>query len=347
MNAKAISTVSGFRVILVVTTLLLTVLMIPGGFAISGPVYKNLNLYHPGSYDYVPSIMYDRDERRWKAWWCGSAQAGGVGIPGDGIFYAYSWDKVNWTAPQLVFSGQYGQTWDNLHTCDPSVIKHPIGTLKGWTYVMYYNGASSDPSFQKGCSVKSPSGQPNGCNNMVGIATSFDGVHWQRYSGNPILNCSSPSHYGCGQFSVTKSSDLKEYRITYLRDDGSDYNVHRVESKDGITLINDFIWPTPPPPNSGIPGLDIMYDKGTNRYFGVFTYNNGETLWSAPFGGSWSYIQTFGGYPGYYTYGSGFFRTQDGWNPGGPVWSAYGTPPFTMIPHDYNQQELKAVQWGL
>jgi len=57
-----------------------------------------------------------------------------------------------------------GDMWDCLHTGDPEVIK-----VKGM-YYLYYSG-SYDP---KGTG-------------SIGLATSTDGVHWTKYSGNPIL----------------------------------------------------------------------------------------------------------------------------------------------------------------
>src|SRR5215831_19432449 len=91
VSARTRSIIAGtHREILITIAILVTGLTIPEGFAQSAPVYESLNLYNPGSYNYVPSIMYDSEEGRWKAWWCGYAPAGGGPIAGDGIFFAYT-----------------------------------------------------------------------------------------------------------------------------------------------------------------------------------------------------------------------------------------------------------------
>src|SRR6266536_4517690 len=67
-----------------------------------------------GSYDYAPSIMRDG---RYRMWWCG-------GVAGDWILYADA-DSLDgpWTTPQAVFQpSTVPGAFDNLHTCDPSVI---------------------------------------------------------------------------------------------------------------------------------------------------------------------------------------------------------------------------------
>jgi len=101
----------------------------------------------------------------------------------DQTAYATSEDGIHWRNHGIVFPhGVYDKDfyrstkyttcqkpgradmWDCLHAGDPEVIK-----VKGM-YYLYYTG-SFDP---KGTA-------------SIGLATATDGIHWTKYSGNPIL----------------------------------------------------------------------------------------------------------------------------------------------------------------
>lgn len=324
-----------------------------------GPVYLRLNLQHPKSYDYVPSVLYDDGVGLWKAWWCG----GNAAAPGDAIWYAVSADGISWTSPLQVFSAAGGGVWENRHTCDPSVILDPGGIFAwgGWRYAMYYNGGSKDPAFQAQCP------RFGDCNNMVGVATSKDGIHWTRYSGNPILNCGAGTTYGCGQFSVIKTDDAlfgKRFLVTYVRIAGGVVGLWRRESWDGVHWFNDQPWdqlpscldpgipdpetPGDPPPDQVAvgcaPALDVMYDPGGKYPFlGVYTQAAQERLVGAlTWGGQWVDLEVFSLM---HTRGSGFYRTAQGLRPVGPIRSMYGTPNFADIASEVGLQELRGVQW--
>jgi hypothetical protein len=132
-------------------------------------------------YNYAPSVLLDGG--RYRVWWC--SQLPGGGVSGD--------DVLTSAAPELkgpfpdgvsVFGGS-GGGFDAVHTCDPSVIR-----VNG-TYYLYYTGAAADVPY----------------GNSIGVATSPDGVHWQRSAANPIvppsMDVQRPGFtYGAGQESV-------------------------------------------------------------------------------------------------------------------------------------------------
>ncbi|KAA9160323.1 beta-xylosidase [Amycolatopsis acidicola] len=136
----------------------------------------------PGApYNYGPSVMLDGGKTR--MWWC--SQYPGALPPGDDILYGESasldgpFTGPGGGVPPAVLSGDPGH-FDGVHTCDPSVIR-----VNG-IYYLYYTGAAGDHAL----------------GNSIGLATSTDGVTWNRAPG-PIV---SPSHdvhrdnlYGAGQ----------------------------------------------------------------------------------------------------------------------------------------------------
>ena len=84
----------------------------------------------------------------------------------SGIFAASSSDGVAWSvrsAPVLT-TGANG-TWDSSSVYSPDVISN------GSTYLMYYTGTGNGPNQFR----------------QVGLATSSDMIHWQKYQGNPII----------------------------------------------------------------------------------------------------------------------------------------------------------------
>lgn len=151
-----------------------------GGFRESGTVVASGGSAAP--YNYGPAAL--RDGAQYRLWWC--SQLPGAGPPGDDILYASSSSPsgpygVPGAAAAAVFSGRPG-AFDGMHTCDPSVLK------TSGRYYLYYTGASGDHAH----------------GNAIGVASSQDGLTWQRESGgNPIV---LPSHevnranvYGAGQ----------------------------------------------------------------------------------------------------------------------------------------------------
>ncbi|MBV9847641.1 MAG: beta-xylosidase [Kutzneria sp.] len=128
-------------------------------------------------YNYAPSVVLDGGSYR--MWWC--SQLPDVGTPGDDVL----------TASSAALDGPFGQAtaafhgsgtgFDAVHTCDPSVLK-----VKG-TYYLYYTGSAGDLAH----------------GNAIGLATSQDGITWQRRGDEPVvvpsLETRRDNAYGVGQ----------------------------------------------------------------------------------------------------------------------------------------------------
>ena len=132
-------------------------------------------------YNYAPTALLDGGQYR--IWWC--SQLPGVGVPGDDVLTA-SAGSLNGPYPEgvAVLHGS-GDGFDAVHTCDPSVIR-----VNG-IYYMYYTGAAADAPF----------------GNAIGLATSSDGVHWDRKPGpvvTPSMDTKRANTYGAGQPSVLR-----------------------------------------------------------------------------------------------------------------------------------------------
>ncbi|MDX3763531.1 beta-xylosidase [Streptomyces sp. AK02-04a] len=135
------------------------------------------------AYDYAPTVMFDGVYRMW---WCG--QAPEQKVPGDDILYAESsspdgpFQARGSAAPhQIVFEGTGNGSFDNEHTCDPSVVR-----VNG-TYYLYYGAERHD-------------GEPT----TIGVASSPDGFNWTRVNNDqPIIAPANQQNtgntYGAGQ----------------------------------------------------------------------------------------------------------------------------------------------------
>lgn len=133
-------------------------------------------------YNYAPSVL--RDGRGTKMWWC--SQLPGASAAGDDVLYAKA-PHVDgpYSKAKAVFSGTGRNTFDRVHTCDPSVIR-----VHG-TYYMYYTGAADEREHA----------------NSIGIAQSTDGVNWRRAAAgepiaSPAMGVRKGNTYGAGQPSV-------------------------------------------------------------------------------------------------------------------------------------------------
>ncbi len=137
-------------------------------------------------YNYGPTVLVESGRNR--MWWCSQL---GVAVPaGDDLLLS---ESASLTGPFVGPDGSMAQPvlsgsvtgFDGVHTCDPSVIH------VGRTYYLYYTGASGDHA--------------NG--NAIGVATSTDGVSWQRaHEGRPIVgpayDTTRANTYGAGQPAV-------------------------------------------------------------------------------------------------------------------------------------------------
>jgi hypothetical protein len=91
-----------------------------------------------------PDVMYDADERRWKAWWSSGAALTPTATESQvNIMYAESADGLHWDVQlePVLRSGTDPTNWDNSKVETPTVIKVPTNPPDR-RYVMFYAGGN-------------------------------------------------------------------------------------------------------------------------------------------------------------------------------------------------------------
>ncbi|MDZ4677555.1 MAG: hypothetical protein SGI74_08600 [Oligoflexia bacterium] len=297
---------------------------------------------HLGSYDYGPTILFDTSDSKWKSWWCGTDNATGNR---DSIWHSWTYDRINWSAPQEVFKSSGGASFDGYHVCDPSVLKNVAIGGTTYNYVMYYTGGPYSANTDN--------------DGKIGIAVSSNGTSWTRLSGPLNLNCTSSSSLGCQHFRIIKIPNDRFVAVyTQVKNNSTDA-VYNVESWDGVNWTG---------PNNEItpkrlcfenyqggchatPGVDIMYDpSGYQGYLFTFTAFGHEKLykadatWFGTLGGNPTTLIADFWYPGPSgngTFGPGFHRTENGFRPENQdIFSTTGN----RNPHDFPQHEVELIQ---
>ncbi|HEY4020033.1 MAG TPA: beta-xylosidase [Pseudonocardiaceae bacterium] len=134
-------------------------------------------------YNYAPSIMDTGSGE--DMWWC--SQLPGAPRPGDQILFAQAGNAdgpfvAPGGGPGAQVFGNSPTGFDQLHTCDPSVVR-----VDG-IYYLYYTGTSN----------------AQGQDNAIGLALSTDGIHWSRANGGapivaPAGDTGGGNAYGAGQ----------------------------------------------------------------------------------------------------------------------------------------------------
>ena len=147
----------------------------------TGPASKALfaNEANPKGYNYAPSVITENGTTDF--WWCGQGKT-------DVIFHRSYSPQTGFSPAQVVFQPTSG-SWNQLHVCDPSVIKGSFANPadgQRYTYAMYYSGVDNAP----------------GNNNQTGLAFSNDKINWANYP-KPVISPLNPAvaqgNYGNGQ----------------------------------------------------------------------------------------------------------------------------------------------------
>lgn len=87
------------------------------------------------------------------------------------IYRGVSSDGINWViSPNPVLTTGPKGTWDSSVVFSPNVI------WNGSEYLMYYVGSGNTSSATFPANFR-----------QIGVAFSSDGVHWTKYSGNPVI----------------------------------------------------------------------------------------------------------------------------------------------------------------
>jgi len=104
------------------------------------------------------------------------------------------------------------EAWDNKDISDPAVI------YDGGVYRMWYGGSDGE-------------------NWRIGYAISADGIDWQKYGGNPVVDLGKPGEWDdfyVGGPSVIFHKESGIYEMWYYGSDGRDQRVGYAISTDGV-----------------------------------------------------------------------------------------------------------------
>ncbi len=164
-----------------------------------------LNVGGGGSWDEMeadaPTVI--KDEGTYKMWYHGCDS----GYTTCSIGYATSTNGVDWNKhpdnPVLTVSA--GE-WDENNVLWPSVVKN------GGIYEMWYSGGGG----------------------RIGLATSADGVNWDKHEGNPVL---TEGWDGQGAYAHTVILESETYKMWLRSGTGESVGIGYAESTDGIVWI--------------------------------------------------------------------------------------------------------------
>jgi len=183
----------------------------------------------------------------------------GNSVPNVQVGLATSSDGIHWTeyASNPILTPGSAGSWDEQRVYHVAVIKD------GSTYKMWY------------------SGQNLAAQRQIGYATSTDGIHWTKYSPNPVLSGSGTpgawDYGGVREPSVVKLAGI--YYMWYAGWDGSSYGASGSAIwKIGLATSSDGIGWTKSPSNpvltASVSGWDseevyspsVVYDSSSSTY---------------------------------------------------------------------------------
>jgi len=163
----------------------------------------------PGTWDCVyvecPTVLFDGT--RYHMWYTG------LGVSLYKIGYATSIDGIVWEkypGNPVLDVGPSG-TWDNTYVVDSTVF------FDGTKYQMWYCGF-------------------DGSNGRIGYATSDDGIVWDKYSDNPVLDIGASGTWdSVGVFGPAVLLNRTEYQMWYSGSDGPNCRVGYATSISDLT----------------------------------------------------------------------------------------------------------------
>jgi len=201
-------------------------LSIAGNFVTNNMLFSYQPSYPNGTppynYNYAPSVIFNGSVQQF--WWCGGAN------PTDVIYYtSYDFNTMKWSDIIKVLwpahTSQNPIPWDNMLTCDPSVVmgSFPYNGIN-YSYAMYYSGTDDMRGFTG-----------------VGVAFSNDGINWVKYP-EPLIRKPNPGDgtifYGYGEQAVISANGGSNLWLWILNEPSSTipqvYNLY--ESQTGTDL---------------------------------------------------------------------------------------------------------------
>lgn len=240
-----------------------------------------LDIGPPGSWDesltWTPRIIFDGIT--YHMWYSGDDGTGSIG-------YANSTDGITWTKhPSNPVLDPGSDAWEAQSLYVPTVL------FDGVTYHMWYTGYSFGDIYR------------------IGYANSSDGINWNKYSGNPVLDRGSSGSWDDESIhSTSVIFDGSIYHMWYAGENGSDYRIGYANSTDGLNWVKH---PQNPILDMGSPGA---WDDGFIFYPTVH-YNDTEMIY---------YIWYIGGSGP--TRSLGYATSEDGLN-----WTKYSENPVLNV----------------
>ena len=226
-------------------------------------------------YLYAPSILYDETEKLFKLWACGNRG-------GDNIIYkqAKTIDKLVNDEWKIALSpSRDDKSFDDDHTCDPSVIQVEN------KYYLYYTGWNEDKDESW---------------NKIGVAVSSDGgrTFTRLNSINPIIepDSSFQGGYGTGQQAVTYRNGW--YYMVYTDvEKGQPDKIQVIKSKSPTFENINFIKQLNPSIKASGPrglSLDLAYNPSRDEFIlvaNVSTPGRSKVLITSYTASDWNYIE--------------------------------------------------------
>jgi predicted GH43/DUF377 family glycosyl hydrolase len=203
---------------------------------------------------FSPCVLFNPDSSRYEMWF--SATPGPQSDPTwrpYSVGFAVSNDGIHWAMyPSPVLSPDPGK-WDSFTTDAPQVLR------ENHQYKMWYS------SYKGGTSP-----------GYFGYATSPDGIHWTKYSGNPIFGPGTAAWEATGPYSCYVVPNRGGYKMWY---DGWNLSITMAkigyaESSDGVNWIRD----TVNNPVLGVGGLG-QWDDGSVTHPNVVGIGDSLYMW--------------------------------------------------------------------
>jgi len=242
-------------IVLLAFTILFPILMRPSPFVYADQwvKYAGNPILGPtsGAWDQdfttTPRVLFDG--KMFRMWYVG----GHSGVTAIG--YATSLDGISWTKfPDPVLTHGPPGSFDSSHLGLGSIVQ-----MNESFFLMWYQG-SNHISFMNGA---------------VGLATSYDGITWTKYEGNPVLRPSAIDQLVLASPFVVRLNDT--FNMWYTGKSESDptqtTRILYATSYDGINWIK---WPHPVFSPSASPE---MWDSGAVYSASVFYDGTNFGLW--------------------------------------------------------------------
>ncbi len=191
-------------------------------------------------------VMYDNG--KYKMWFENLYNSG----HGD-VSYAESSDGISWQTKSSnpVFTVGQAGAWDDYAVAVGYIFKD------NGTYKLYYAGMQD----------------PHTGARQIGLATSTDGIHWERYSHTPVFKSDS-SQYFLGVHSILKIDNVYYMYYDASPENNYKFNINLATSTDGIHWTkysdNPILAPTESWENGSISYATIVQDEDGYK----MTYGN-------------------------------------------------------------------------